>query len=285
MIHWLARIRIYSALPCFAQPFSVGMEEQVSRDYYYRGSERIDDSCIFQYTLSGRGTFTHGGKAHDVGPETAFLTHAMDPQMEYGYPLDAERPWSMLWLGFQGPIANDMVQAFTARHGHVFRLPRNTGIIEELLSFQGYASSTLEMTPTQGALLLAELFSELEDSVQTGDHKSAATKFVVQAQRAINETSDFRRFSISRLAEQLDVSREHLSRVFRQQMGTSIHDYVVRCKMNLASRLLKQTTLSHKRIAAQLGYASQANFSRCFKSAFNMTPSQFKASRARPLEF
>lgn len=285
MTEWETKISIYNSFNCFAQPYIVSSEKQSKPEYLVRGAERIDNSCIFQYTLSGCGVFQYNNKSYDLTAGTAFLTLAMDKNMQYFYPENAEKPWRFIWLGFIGKTSNQAVANFTSRYGNIFKLDQNCGIIHKLNEFKNTGKKVIEMTPTQGNLLVNKLFSELENSVLLSNVTDPSMAAVVRAQKIINCVTDFRDFSVEDLARKIGISREHLSRLFSQTTGTSLNDHIITTKMHLASRLLKRSKLENKQIAAQLGYASQANFSRSFKKYFNITPSHFKTSGAISVDY
>ena len=81
---------------------------------------------------------------------------------------------------------------------------------------------------------------------------------------------------VKTVAESLQVSREYLTRVFQREMDCTLHDYILRQKMQYACDLLRETELSHGEISVALGYGSLAHFSRVFKSVLRMTPREFR---------
>ena len=58
-----------------------------------------------------------------------------------------------------------------------------------------------------------------------------------------------------------------------------LQDYILRQKMSLACKLLKETNLSAKEVSARLGYARPGQFTRSFKKLLHVTPSQFRNMR------
>lgn len=55
------------------------------------------------------------------------------------------------------------------------------------------------------------------------------------------------------IAARLRISREHLSRVFHSQTGTTLHTYILRQKMEYACYLLKHSDYNIKEVATHLG--------------------------------
>lgn len=77
------------------------------------------------------------------------------------------------------------------------------------------------------------------------------------------------------LAAEVGLSPWHLNRVFRESMGLAPHAYQNQLRLTRAKVLLTAHQ-SLVEVAAQVGYADQAHFSRQFKRAFGVTPGQYK---------
>jgi two-component system, response regulator YesN len=78
--------------------------------------------------------------------------------------------------------------------------------------------------------------------------------------------------SLHSVARLFLVSKEHLSRVFRRQYGTTVNDYITGRRMQAAHELLTAGDLEIKEIALLVGYNDLAYFYRVFKKQFGMPP-------------
>jgi len=83
---------------------------------------------------------------------------------------------------------------------------------------------------------------------------------------------------------QLGISREHLSRVFKEQTAQTPYQYLQRQKMLEACRLLKETRLTQKEVAFRMGYNVPAHFTRAFTRIMRLTPSRFRAVGIMPTQ-
>ncbi|MDB5397900.1 MAG: AraC family transcriptional regulator [Rhodospirillales bacterium] len=82
--------------------------------------------------------------------------------------------------------------------------------------------------------------------------------------------------SITLLAELCGISGGHLMRAFRQTTGETVHSYVERIRLSKAQRLLCETNLPLKAIAAELGFSTPSSFSFAFRRATGGTPASFR---------
>jgi AraC-like DNA-binding protein len=83
-------------------------------------------------------------------------------------------------------------------------------------------------------------------------------------------------WSIPTLAKRAGMSRSAFVRRFRGSCGLSPGRYVTVCRMQKARRLLERGDFSTARVASSVGYASEAAFSRSFRSCFGAPPSAFR---------
>jgi len=85
-----------------------------------------------------------------------------------------------------------------------------------------------------------------------------------------------RPISIDELAQQANLSRSRFFETFKHYLGISPLEYIRRQRLTQACRLLLQSDLSIKQIAAQLGYRNPFYFSRDFGKMIRMTPSDYR---------
>lgn len=75
----------------------------------------------------------------------------------------------------------------------------------------------------------------------------------------------------------------HFSRAFRAANGHPPHQYVIRRRIERATRALADATPGLATIAAHCGFSSQTHFTRCFKRLTGATPGAYRA-RCRAFE-
>ena len=81
-----------------------------------------------------------------------------------------------------------------------------------------------------------------------------------------------RRLSVADLARRAGLSPSQLQREFRRLFGMTVGDYVLRLRLLVARRRLRETTESIGRIAVECGFYDQAHFTRAFKRHTGRTP-------------
>jgi AraC-like DNA-binding protein len=86
---------------------------------------------------------------------------------------------------------------------------------------------------------------------------------------------------LDELAERLEVSKAHLSRVFTQQTGISPGKYITRVKIEYAKLLLQDEDVSITYVAEASGFANANYFAKVFRRETGMSPSEYLENAPR----
>ena len=81
---------------------------------------------------------------------------------------------------------------------------------------------------------------------------------------------------IDELAGVAGLPRWKLEKRFRDSVGHSIHEDIVRCRLAAAQRLLRGTSLPLKIVAPRAGFHSVPYMITVFRRRFGVTPAQFR---------
>lgn len=81
---------------------------------------------------------------------------------------------------------------------------------------------------------------------------------------------------INMLAEYVGLSYSHVRKVFHDQTGENIVNYINKYRINEAKQLLRKTDLKINEIALSLGYNNSQSFNRFFKKYEGVTPGEFR---------
>jgi len=84
---------------------------------------------------------------------------------------------------------------------------------------------------------------------------------------------------ISDVADAVGLSYSHVRRIFKEEMGVNITDYINDMRIKEAKLLLLDKQLSVKSIAEMIGYNSDQSFERYFKKIMGITPTEFRVSK------
>lgn len=87
--------------------------------------------------------------------------------------------------------------------------------------------------------------------------------------------------TVEELAKEVQLHPSYLSRLFREQMGCTLHSYILDQKVLIAKQMLQFSDRSFAEIANLLSFSSQSHFIQVFSKKVGVTPKQFRESRFR----
>jgi AraC-like DNA-binding protein len=86
--------------------------------------------------------------------------------------------------------------------------------------------------------------------------------------------------NIQELAQSQHLTPEHLSRLFKKEMGMTPHQYMTRIKMEEAMHLLTTSDRTLEDIAESLGYSDAFHFSHVFSKFTGLSPAKYRQANS-----
>lgn len=83
--------------------------------------------------------------------------------------------------------------------------------------------------------------------------------------------------SLKEISDVLNFDEFYISHLFKKEVGTTIHKYVVRKRLSEAKKLLEKN-YSVKDLISLIGFKDESHFIQCFKDEYGFTPKQYKLS-------
>ncbi|MCR4870856.1 MAG: helix-turn-helix domain-containing protein [Atopobiaceae bacterium] len=231
------------------------------------------ESFIVFYTLGGTGIVRQGGQEIALEKGHALLMDCRTPQSYFTSPERSH--WYHLWTHIDGPGV--------AMTGEFLGLPKLTPIEIPLARVQPHFD-TLFQYLEQGSVISCAITGAAVHSL--------LTELIVASQAGLSHRSDdpvqsalgyisahyAQDVSLDDLARIATVSPSHLIRLFKRQMGTTPHDYLMRYRITRAKELLAETALTSAAIARQVGFSSESNFSYRFSKVVGQSPREYRQS-------
>ncbi|MBT2291881.1 response regulator [Paenibacillus albidus] len=101
-------------------------------------------------------------------------------------------------------------------------------------------------------------------------------ELIGKVKRHIRENYENDQLSLQEISRRIGVSPSHLSKVFSQETGQTMTEFLTETRIKKAMELLKTTRSKTFEIAFQVGYNDQHYFSNLFKKIIGMTPREFR---------
>ena len=107
------------------------------------------------------------------------------------------------------------------------------------------------------------------------DASAVDSDIVKMAVEYINENIK-EEISVDKICDSIHISKYHLSRKFKEKLGITIMQYILKTRLALAKSLLRATNKSISQISEDCGFSSISYFCRIFKEDTKMTPLKYK---------
>nr|WP_239583423.1 response regulator [Metabacillus iocasae] len=83
---------------------------------------------------------------------------------------------------------------------------------------------------------------------------------------------------LQEISDRFYLSREYISRKFKQEFNENISDYLVKVRMNKAKQLLRNEDLKVYEVANMIGYQDDKYFRKVFKKIEGVTPNEYRTA-------
>lgn len=241
-------------------------------DKSYRIERKNSRVACFEYIEAGEGAVTIGGKSFYPRAGDSYFLQAGRDQNYYS---SADDPWKKHFVNVSGRLLEGLTEGYGLTEISYFE---GLDLSGELLRIIELARDGEDHTPELIGIL-NEMFIKMHGYV-----KSKAEHYGVAA-----EMKDFLNtqitvdFKLSNLCKQVSRSESRTIKLFKNAYGMTPYAYVLKKKIELAKKLLDNTSLTVKQISEKLCFADEYYFSNLFKSKVGLSPISYR-NRERPRE-
>ena len=245
--------------------------QECASDFYFRG-ERHE---AFELVYVDRGELHNlaGGTDILLRQQQLMLIGRNVWHMQY-----ADLPVSFLTISFRA--AELPCSLLTGRA--IGLSARQIGLVRQMLEAHGAGSYAYDCVESLFKLLLADLLRGMDGPPAAPVRQLPATSHAEQriVDRLIQFISEHTgdKLRLQTLADEAHISTTYLHRLFRAQLGITPGAYIAKIRAEESKLLLRSGTLSMGQIAKELGFSSQQQFSRQFRTVTGMTPSEYVRS-------
>jgi AraC-like DNA-binding protein len=89
-------------------------------------------------------------------------------------------------------------------------------------------------------------------------------------------TNYMNKITMKELTDRFHINRTTLTERFREVTGYPVMEYLIRLRLYLASKMLKETLLPVSEIIERVGFSDITHFGRMFKKSFGYSPSEYR---------
>ena len=184
-------------------------------------------------------------------------------------------------LSFQ--LSAELVDSLSASSG-VWQIGALPPLAELMLTgelAQLSATGNSDIALDEAGIALAARFVELAGSQRSASRAASPSdrRRAVQAALFLDESCTLE-LPLERIAAEVGLTPFHFLRLFKNVLGVTPHQYLVRARLRRAAHLLAHDSAAITEIAYAVGFGDLSNFVRTFHRAAGVSPREFrKASR------
>ena len=240
----------------------------------------IRNNYLFHYVISGQGTLlvddtSNHSTEYKIKSGSGFL---IEPGRINTYFADREDPWEYTWVEFGGLRAREILESSGLSSETPVYIPRTPEDGEFLKNELLYLAEQGQESPL---CLIGHLYL-IMDAIQKGSSRKRSTQggklseFYTREAITFIEQNYALSVTVEDMAKRCNLDRSYFGKIFRETMGQSPQEFLIRYRMSKAAELLKLTDLSIGDISIQVGYPNQLHFSRAFKKVYNISPREYR---------
>jgi AraC-like DNA-binding protein len=87
--------------------------------------------------------------------------------------------------------------------------------------------------------------------------------------------------NLDKISKSLGLGKSYISQLFKEELKTSYPEYLAQFRLKRAVTLLNQSGRNLTEIAFEVGFGSLDYFSKMFKTAYGMTPKEYRAKKSQ----
>lgn len=232
-------------------------------------------SYLFFIVLEGEGELEYEGRSYLLSTGSCVFIDCRRPYIH----ATSTHLWKLKWVHFDGTTMPGVYLKYRERGGQPTFRSQNSKDYEELLEhIHRTASAEDHVRDMHINELLAALLSRLMASAWSppSQHKSAGSHRTLYDIKAWIDQHFHEKIALDDLADKFFINKFYLTRLFKEQYGSSIGNYILSLRISRAKELLRFTNMPIDEIGQRCGVPDANYFSRAFRKIEGVSPSEYR---------
>lgn len=236
----------------------------------------VFQKSVLHIVTQGEGTFSYAGETYHLTAGDIFL---LERGMEVEYKPSFSNPWTYYWVGMNGKQILNYLSRCSIVDSHVI-LGQDTTDIKNIIQLICKLSQSIESNNSNDILIMQYLY-QLVYTLQEKFPKIFSVQVDIvneDIQHAVDfiNTNYQKHITVEDVAKSVNVTRSHLYKLFKKNLGCSPKEYLTYIRMYHASQLLIHTSTLISDISRKVGYKDPLLFSKNFTKHFEISASEYR---------
>ncbi|MEK4058837.1 MULTISPECIES: AraC family transcriptional regulator [Paenibacillus] len=275
----------------FTDHKSLIWDYQLYTDDYYKGYYHWHQCCEIMYIHSGQGNVVVNQQMYDIRSGMLFFFQPYQLHRIYS-EVSAECPFVRSIFYVDPHTAENLLKDFPKRKALFSALwqGKNTycgfdlGSQNEAIQwiYTQYDQCRTH-SPVEDSEDITMLLTQLLSCLGTGDNmliqpeERRNLRYSEQIMNWIEEHYQ-EEVNLEQLAAETHLSKSYVSRIFHQETGSRLVDYLTARRIKQACRLLSTTDMPVEQIGITVGFPNASYFNQLFKRVLGTTPLKYRKS-------
>lgn len=170
-------------------------------------------------------------------------------------------------------------------HNQIIPNANKEGVLENLFAYYSHILKNTSQNDNKEILvaltlsflhLIKSIWSDPKPDVKNKNERTSHHAEKIMEWIELNYKDEFQ---LSKMEQELHISRHHLSHLFKEVTGVSITDYLIARRMREACFLLKTSTMPIENIGQEIGLTNFPYFCQFFKKHIGTTPLKYRNTK------
>lgn len=229
------------------------------------------NSLLITHILDGSFTYIKDGKHITAHKGDTVILDCYKPH-EY-YTNDS---FESIWIHIAGANSYELFEEIERSDGNLIKCKDVQHLRKLLFRVFDGMKGDYPTTELSVSLDIYKIFTELLNPQSTKSKGESSYEDSIQTVKEYIAENLNENLTVGALAEIVNMSSSHFSRVFKQQTGFSPYDYILISRLNRAKYLLQVTDMTVSAIAYEIGFNSESNFIYFFTENEGISPGKFR---------
>lgn len=226
------------------------------------------------FILSGKGTYTCGGKTYSLCAGQGFM---IIPDMPNTYTADIDEPWRYIYANFCGADDETLVHSAGLNEDNmIFEFDLTDDMLHDLTMMH----SASKDQSARGYDVTGYFLLVMSRLVKANTQRNANTNLPQHyVRRAISYIEDNypEKITVESIAAYVGIDRTGLYRIFKKNLNISPAQFLISYRLERAKAMMEHDNLTISEIAVSTGFFDAAHFTVAFSKKYGISPGRYHA--------
>jgi len=232
------------------------------------------DSYLFFIVISGLGKLVYAGTTYQLKANDCVFIDCKKP---YSHQTDNDL-WRLKWVHFNGANLPNIYDKYISRGGEPVFTAENPEdcirLLDDIYQIAGSDDYIRDMKLNEKLCSLLTII--MSKSWHPENSKQALKRQEVSSIKAWLDEHYKEKIVLDELSKQFFIDKYYLTKIFKEQYGTTINVYISNKRITQAKQLLRFSDKSVEQIAEEVGITDSNYFTRQFKKIEGITPVEYR---------